>query len=420
MSNTTVQKGAGYTLFVLFLINFLNFFDRALPAVVLEPIRKEFELTDTMSGLLGTAFILVYAIAGIPLGRLSDQFKRTRILAGGVFVWSALTGVSAFVGNFTLLFLARMGVGVGEASCAPAANSMVGDLYPSERRARALGLFMLGLPLGSLACFALGGWLAQQYGWRLPFLLAAIPGLIVAFMAYRLKEPARGMQERTAPKPEEAIAHPFRQILSVRTVWWIIVSGAAINFAAYSLNTFLPSLLVRVHGLNLAQAGGISALVLGATGLVSLTAGGWLADRLHQMHARGRLMGGAIALLLAAPLLWLGLSQPAGAVTLLTVLLCAGWLLYFFYYVTVYPALQDVIGPRLRATAMAVYFFFQYVLGGALGTLITGGLSDHFAEAAMLAANASELTPAFKAAGLQTSLALLLASRTFVADAARR
>ena len=144
-------------------------------------------------------------------------------------------------------------------------------------------------------------------------------------------------------------------------------------------------------------------------------------------------MGGAIALLLAAPLLWLGLSQPAGAVTLLTVLLCAGWLLYFFYYVTVYPALQDVIGPRLRATAMAVYFFFQYVLGGALGTLITGGLSDHFAEAAMLAANASELTPAFKAAGLQTSLALcvpatilltglalLLASRTFVADAARR
>lgn len=433
MSNT-VQKSAGYTLFVLFLINFLNFFDRVLPGVVLEPVRQEFGLSDTMSGVLGTAFILVYAVAGIPLGRLADRLRRTRLLAGGVAVWSLLTAASGAVGNFTQLLLVRMGVGIGEASCAPAANSMIGDLYPSQRRARALGLFMLGLPLGSLACFALGGWLAREYGWRAPFFVAAIPGLIVAVLAWRLVEPARGGQEGSlvSSVPEGAIDRPFRRILAIPTVWWIIVSGAAINFAAYALNTFLPALLVRVHGLDLAQAGGISSLVLGATGLVGLTVGGVLADRLHQAYPRGRLLAGAFALLLAAPLLWLGLHQPPGAVTALTVLLSLGWLLYFVYFVTVYPALQDVIEPRLRATAMAVYFFFQYVLGGAVGTLVTGALSDHYARAAMQAAGASSLAPAHIASGLQASLALavplavlatglslLLAARSFVGDVRR-
>ena len=431
MGNTVVQKGAGYTLFVLFLVNFLNFFDRALPGVVLEPIRKEFGLSDTMLGLLGTAFILIYAVAGIPLGRLSDRFQRTRILSVGVAAWSVFTGAAYFVFNATTLFLSRLGVGVGEASCAPAANSMIGDLYPSHRRARALGLFMLGLPIGSLACFALGGWIAQHYGWRAPFLVAMVPGLIVAVMAWRLTEPTRGQHD--AVQTATLTRNPFAQLLSIQTLWWIILSGAAINFAAYSLNTFLPALLVRVHGLNVAQAGGISSLVLGATGLFGLTLGGMLADKLHQAFPRGRLLCGAVALLRAAPLLWLGLTQPKGAVTMLTVLLCGGWLLYFLYFVTVYPAIQDVVDARLRATAMAVYFFFQYVLGGAVGSLVTGALSDHYAKSAMRAAGAEEMAPAFAAVGLQqslalavplsilvTSIALLLAARSFVRDAAPR
>jgi MFS family permease len=189
-------------------------------------------------------------------------------------------------------------------------------------------------------------------------------------------------------------------------------------------------MLARYHGLNVAQAGGVSAIVLGATGLISLTVGGWLADRLHRAFPRGRLMLGAIAMLVAAPLLWLGLGQAPGQVLALTILLSLGWLLFFLYYVTVYSALQDVIEPRLRATAMAVYFFFMYVLGGALGTLVTGALSDHYAARAMAAASAPAMTDAFRAVGLQTSLslsvplavlliavALLFATRSFVADA---
>ncbi|OYT91728.1 MAG: MFS transporter, partial [Pseudomonas sp. PGPPP3] len=118
------------TLLTLFLVNFLNFFDRVLPAVVLEPLRKEFMLSDTMLGLLGTAFVLVYAVAGIPLGRLADKTKRTRLLSVGVFVWSLFTAAGGAVSNFTTMFLLRLGVGIGEAACAPAANSMIGDLYP--------------------------------------------------------------------------------------------------------------------------------------------------------------------------------------------------------------------------------------------------------------------------------------------------
>lgn len=434
MSSTVekrVVQSAGYTLFVLFLINFLNFFDRFLPGVVLEPIRKEFGLTDTMSGALGTAFILIYAIAGIPLGRLADRMKRTHILGYGVAAWSLATAASGLVSNFMGLLFARLAVGVGEASCAPAGNSMIGDLYPSHRRARALGLFMLGLPLGSLACFALGGWIAQTYGWRAAFFIAAAPGLIVAVMAWRLVEPVRGVQDKAASAP--LADNAFKQILSIETVWWIIASGAAINFAAYSLNSFLPALLVRLHGLNLAQAGVVASLVLGATGLVGLGLGGMLADKLHQKHPRGRLLLGAIALLLAAPLLWFGLNQPPGAVLALGLLVGTGWLLYFLYYVTVYAALQDVVDARLRATAMAVYFFFQYVLGGAVGSLVTGAMSDHYAKAAMVAANATEMAPAHIAQGLQQSLALgvplaiavtalavLMASRSFVRDVAKR
>ncbi|HEU0204240.1 MAG TPA: MFS transporter, partial [Burkholderiaceae bacterium] len=366
------RTAAKATLATLFVINFLNFFDRTIPAVVLEPIRQEFSLDDTMLGLLGTAFTLVYALAGLPLGRLSDRIKRTRVLAGGVFVWSLMTAASGAAWNFVSFFLIRLGVGIGEASCAPAANSMIGDLYPSQKRARALGLFMLGLPLGSLACFALVGWLAQKYGWRVPFFVAAVPGFVIALLVLLLPEPVRGSQESYKIDADAVVDRPYRRVMAIPTLWWIILSGAAVNFAAYAMGTFLPSLMIRYHHVNVAQAGAVAAVVLGLTGLIGLAAGGWIADKVHQGFKRGRLMLGAACLLAAAPLLWFGLTRPAGAVGTVTALLALGWLLYFMYFVTVYPSVQDVVEPRLRATAMAVYFFFQYVLGAGFGTVITG------------------------------------------------
>jgi predicted MFS family arabinose efflux permease len=428
--NESPQAGVRYALLMLILINFLNFFDRTIPAVVLEPIRREFKLDDTMLGMLGTSFTLVYALAGLPLGRLSDRIKRTRVLAVGVFAWSLMTAASGAAWNFASFFLIRLGVGVGEASCAPAANSMIGDMYPSQRRARALGLFMLGLPLGSLACFGLVGNLAQRYGWRVPFYVAAAPGFVIALLALTLREPVRGSQEAYKVDATAPLARPYRRLLAIPTLGWIILSGAAVNFAAYAFSTFLPSLMIRYHHMNVAQAGAVGAVVLGLTGLLGLIAGGWVADKLHGAFPRGRLMFGASCLLASAPLLWLGLTRQSGDVTAVTALLSAGWMLYFMYFVTVYPSVQDVVEPRMRGTAMAVYFFFQYVLGAGFGTVVTGALSDAFARRAMEAAGAAEMNEAFRATGLQSSLSLLVplailvtgvallgASRCFVRDA---
>jgi predicted MFS family arabinose efflux permease len=426
------RSSAGYTLLLLLLINFLNFLDRALPAVVLEPIRREFGLDDTALGMLNTAFTLVYAAVGLPIGRLADRYPRTRILAFGVLLWSLLTAGTGLAWSFAALVAVRIGVGIGEASCAPASNAMIGDLYPSARRARALGLFMLGLPLGNIVAFAAGGAIAQAYGWRAPFFAAAVPGVLLAALIYFAREPQRGAQETRAVTAPLPVDRPFLRILSIPTVWWIIVSGAAINFAAYAMATFLPAFLARYHGLSIAQAGFVTAIVLGVAGVVGLTGGGVLADRMHLRHTRGRLLLGAVALLVAAPLLWIAFVQPAGAVMTLTVLMAAGWMLYFVYYVTVYSSLQDVIEPQLRATAMAVYFFFMYVLGGALGSTVAGMLSDHYAKLELARAGGGVMTDAVRALGLQASLsqtvplailatgiAIWFASRSYGQDAAR-
>lgn len=404
----TTHIRPGRLLFLLFLVNFLNFFDRALPAVVLDPLSKEFGLSDTEMGALGTAFVLIYALAGVPLGRLSDSKRRLSVLAAGVAVWSAMTAAIALSRNFTMLLLLRLGVGVGEASCAPAANSLIADLYPASRRAKAIGFFMLGLPLGSLSAFALGGWMAQTWGWRMPFIVAAIPGLLLAIALYFAKEPLRGAQDNPGMSTTAPVRNPLRTLLSIPTLWALIISGAAINFAAYALNTFLPVFLIRYHGASLTSAGTTSGIVLGLTGLVGLTLGGWLADHAHQWRESGRLALGAASLAIAAPLAWLGLTQPAGAVTLVTVLLSASWLLVFLYYVTVYPAIHDVVRPELRATGMALYFLMMYVLGGGLGTLVTGALSDHFAQAAMLSAQSTVMTDAFRSIALRDALAIVI------------
>lgn len=431
--NPSVVPKTAYLLTLLFLVNFLNFFDRALPSVVLESIRVEFKLTDTLLGLLGTAFVFVYAFAGIPLGRLADRHRRLTVLGVGVTVWSLLTAATGATKNFTSLLVMRLGVGVGEASCAPAANSLIGDMYPSSKRSRPVGLFMLGLPIGTLAAFALGGWLAQHYGWRAPFFFAAVPGLIVAALLYFAREPRRGAADTVASAPgTNAVKRPIRALIAIPTLRWLIASGATMNFAAYAINTFLPAMLVRYHGVSTAKAGGISAIVLGLTGIVGLTLGGLIADHAHRRWPRGRLWLGGASMLLAAPLLALGLLQPVGATTAVTVLLSAGWLLLFIYYVTVYPAIQDVVEPPLRATGMAVYFFFMYIFGGGLGSFATGALSDALAAGAMQAAGATEMSAAFRAIGLRdallwilptglalTGLMILASSRSYLADSRR-
>ncbi|MEP7270786.1 MAG: MFS transporter [Acidobacteriota bacterium] len=422
------RNHARYALWVLFGINMMNFFDRQILAAVTEPIRKEWLLNDTQMGFLNTVFTLIYAVAGVPLGRLADRGSRTRVLAIGVSVWSALTAASGLAWSYWSLFVARLGVGVGEASCAPAANSLIGDLFPPHRRARAISVFMLGLPVGIFLSNLISGRIAQAYNWRMPFFIAFVPGVILAVFALRMREPKRGAAEAYEIVGHEGEGSPYWRVLRIPTMWWIILSGALHNFNAYAVNGFMPAYLGRYHGLGLQEANTISAFVLGAVGIVGLLAGGWAADWISHKRANGRILLAALSLAVSTPCVYLALGRPKGSMVAFVALMGLGWMLIYVYYVTVYPAIQDVVEPGLRGTAMALYFVAMYVLGGSFGTLILGMLSDYFAKSAMTAAGAAQMAESFRAEGLHSAFyvvplislvlagVLFAASRTVAAD----
>src|SRR5262245_2239805 len=224
------MTGSAYALVVLFAINLMNFFDRQIIGGVGEGIRREWALSDTALGLLGTVFTLLYAVVGLPLGRLSDKKERRKILAGGVFVWSLLTAVSGVARSFAQLIVARLGVGVGEATCSPASTSLLGDFFPAKLRARAVAIWMLGLPLGLGLANGAGGWILQNWGWRNAFYVAAVPGLFCAVLALLMREPSRGTKEAHAVGSRRRSGNPYWLVLSIPTMWWVIASGALHNF----------------------------------------------------------------------------------------------------------------------------------------------------------------------------------------------
>lgn len=431
MTQSLQASNAWRVLFLLFLANLFNFFDRTIPAILAEPIRLEWSLSDLQVGLLGTAFTLVYAVAGIPLGRMADTGSRRKIMGWGLAVWSGLTAINGMAWSYWSFLLVRMGVGVGEASYAPAANSLIGDLFPASKRARAMGLFMLGLPLGLLLAYFSIGAMVQAFGsWRAPFFIAAVPGLLLALLIFFIKEPARGAAELVAAKTTP-VSKPLRKVLAVRTFWWLVMAGLAFNFATYACNSFMVPMLQRYFLLSLQQAAVATGIIVGVTGLFGLTLGGLLADKIHQRWPRGRLLFAALSMLIAALCTGLALLAERIEIAAFVALFSLGWLFSYNFYTCVYTAIQDVIEPRLRATAMALFFAGLYLLGGGLGPVVVGSLSDHFAHSAMLAAGASEMSEVFKAVGLHDALylvpvafvlallALWQASRCCVADAAR-
>jgi MFS family permease len=400
---TTESYRRGFALWVLFGINSMNFYDRMILAVVTEPIRKEWALSDSALGVLGTAFTLLYAFMGVPFGRLADTRPRRLLLSAGCAVWSLLTAVSGLAHNFWTLFVARLGVGVGEASCAPAANSLIGDLYPPGQRSRALSLFMLGLPLGMFLSFFVSGRVAHAYGWRAAFYAALVPGLALAVLALWLPEPGRGSSEGrvdTSHRP----GSPYLVLLGIPTLVWIIISGALHNFNMLAATSFMTAFLSRYHELDLKAAALAASLIFGASGVVGLLAGGWAADRFGGQRRDGRLLFSALALAAAAPCIYLALRQPTGAVVPFVLLSGMGLAFVYVYYSSVYAAIQDVVEPSLRGTAMALYFFAMYVLGGSLGPVGTGMLSDYFARRAMADAGATAMTESFKAIGLHHAM----------------
>lgn len=440
--DTRAPSRAWFALTLLFLINTLNFFDRQVIGAVAEPIRKEWGLDDRSLGILGTVFTLLYAAVGLPLGALTDRISRRRLLGVGVFAWSLFTAASGLARSFGQLVLLRLGVGIGEATCAPAATSLIGDIFPPSSRGKALSVFMLGLPAGIALSYYVSGRVAQAYGWREAFFVAGAPGLVCAALTLLLREPARGAAEtRSGNSPIPLANAPtarssLRAVLSVPTLWWLILSGVFHNFNMYAIGTFLVPFTMRVHGVQVGEAGDIAMVVYGLSGLPGLLLGGVMADVAARRWSRGRLLLGCAATLASAPLAYLALHQQPGATLGFQLWMGGSCALMYVYYSAVYATVHDVVAPRLRGTGMAVYFFAMYVLGASLGPVLTGSLSDHFTQEAALAAGvnsfAAEALEPFRGQGLRAAmlvipiLGILVAvtlyagSRTVKRDSARR
>ena len=416
---TVSRSRTWFALSVLFAINTMNFFDRQILGAVGEAIRKEWGLSDGALGALGTAFTLLYAFVGLPLGRLADRTIRKWVLSAGVFLWSLTTAASGLARNFWHLFLLRLGVGVGEASCAPAATSLIGDLFPANKRAKALSIFMLGLPLGIALSFAVSGTIARSYGWRPAFYVAAIPGLLCALAVLFVSEPQRGATEVYKIGGLMREGSPYALVLATPTMRWLIISGALHNFNMYAIGSFITPYLMRYHGADIRSANFVSMAVYGLAGAPGLILGGIAGDAIIKRRANGRLLVGAVAIFGSIPFLFFSLGRAGGDTTGFMFLMGAGCALMYFYYSTVYSTIHDVIEPGLRGTAMALYFFAMDVLGASLGPYGTGLVSDFFTARAATAAGVTSLThqtlEPFRAAGLHSAMYIIPALSVLLA-----
>ncbi|HML16254.1 MAG TPA: MFS transporter [Bryobacteraceae bacterium] len=421
-----MRKSAGFAVITLFAINILNFYDRNVAGAVVEPMRKEFHLTDLQIGFLTTAMTVLYAIIGVPLGRIADVWSRKRLLAMGVVVWSALTGFTYFAVNYAMVLFARLGVGVGEASCAPTATSWLGDLMPPTKRARALGLFMLGVPVGGALSYFFSGPIAHAWGWRMAMVVAAAPALLLIPALMMLREPLRGESEGR----RDVATGSMWTVLRIPTLWWIIASGALVNFNMYAIGTFMPAMFGRIFRLDVGRAGIITGVVYIAGGIAGGMAGGSIGDWIILRYRNGRLWMGAVLSLAGAPFAFLGAA--AGDLNSAILFWTIAYASLNTYYGLVYSSIQDIVAPAQRGTTMALYFMAMYLCGASFGSLITGGLSDHYARIAAQAAGSSVLTEAARASGLQQAMlviavvnvglafVLYMGSRTILKDIARR
>src|SRR5690606_16252381 len=261
-------RSVDYVVGLLFLVYLLNYLDRQIVNILAEPIKRELGLADWQLGLMtGLAFAVFYTFLGIPLARYADRPRtnRGRLIAVCLAVWSAMTALCGLAGNFMQLLAARIGVGVGEAGCSPAAHSLISELVPKERRATAMGVYSLGIPLGKLVGMVVGGVVAQTLGWRMAFIAVGAPGIALAALAwFTLPSPVR-TQAGAAPG-QASLRDAFNELAKIRTFWWISLGGAFMAFVSYGQTAFMGSFFIRVHGLSVGEAGVLLGIALGLAG----------------------------------------------------------------------------------------------------------------------------------------------------------
>ena len=366
-------------LWLLLIVYIFNFLDRQIVNILAEPIRLELKLSDTQIGLMtGIAFALFYTVLGLPIARYADRAStdRGRLIAGALAVWSVMTAVCGLAQNFYQLLLARMGVGIGEAGCTPAAHSLIADRVPSQRRASALAFYALGIPIGSLLGLMLGGLLADALGWRRAFMVVGLPGLLLALItAWLLRDndravPTSSASSATAP----SLLASVTEVVSSRAFVLLLAAGSTASFLSYGKSTWTTIFFQRTHGLSPGEVGLYYGLWSGVAGIAGTWLGGWLADRYGAVNRRHVMTAPAIGMTLAAPMAFAAYLAPNWQVSL--ALLMIPTLLNSLYYGPTYSSVQGLVPLRTRAIASAILLFCQNLIGLGLGPLFFGMLSD--------------------------------------------
>ena len=385
--STTSARYTRYVLGLLFLVNVVNFLDRQILSILLEPIKRDLGASDTAMGFLtGIAFALFYTVAGIPIARLADRGSRRSVIAAGLAVWSGMTAVSGVVRTFGQLALARIGVGIGEAACSPPAHSLLADYFPPERRATALAVYAMGIHVGVLLGFVVGGWVNALFGWRAAFFVVGLPGLVLAALVRTtVREPRRIHVSAVALSSGDAL----RGLWRLRSFRQMSVAAALHSFAAYGIAVWAPAFLARVHHMGTAESGTWLGLISGFGGAIGAVAGGQLADRLGRRDPRWSLWVPAIASVAEIPFWFLFLLLPDHVPALL--LGIPGIVGGAMWLGPVFAVVQDLVRPDTRALASAVLLFVINLIGLGMGPQAVGVLNDL-------------LTPAFGALAIRYSL----------------
>lgn len=398
-----------YVLFVLFFVYGLSYVDRQILSFLIEPIRKEFNFGDMQMGLLGgVAFAIFYATLGIPIARFADRHSRVNIIAASLVVWSAATALTGRATSFFQIFLARVGVGIGEAGCNPSAYSIISDYYPKERRATAQSIYSLGVYLGQFIGFITAGQIAATYGWRAAFYVVGLPGIAVAIIVkLTLREPPRGFSEPAGyvPTPPPKARAVLMKLARLSAFRHLSFASGLHALVAYGLQNFYAAFLMRSHGMSQLETSNWLAFITVVGGLTGTYLGGKLSDvfaRRNGGDPRYQMWVPAIALVINIPVWLLALLLP-GKYAVMTMMVPA-IALGATYLGPSISTTHQLVGVRERAVSGALLLFVLNLIGIGLGPMLSGYISDSLRD--HFVAGGMELEAA-RADGLKYALCIM-------------
>jgi predicted MFS family arabinose efflux permease len=405
---------ARLVLAVLLLAYILNYLDRLMLGILAQPIKADLGLTDSRFGdIAGLAFAVVYSVLALPFALLADKTSRSRVVMAALVTWSAFTALCATASGFWQLFLFRLGVGVGEAGGVAPSYALISDYFPPDRRARALAIFALGIPIGGAGGMFIGAYIAAAIDWRAAFLVMGLAGILLApFFLLFVRDRPRASARAHAP-----LATVF-PILARKPAFWLLSLAAAMSsLSGYGLNVWMPSVLMRSFGLDIRATANFlgSAFLIG--GCACIYAGGWLADRLGGGDRGWYAKLPAIAWLITAPLFVAGLLAPNLWVAWAPLMIASG--LCILWQAPLTAAIQHLVPRDMRSTAAASYLLINNLIGLGAGPSLIGHLSDalkasHGADALRYAAVAC--TAFYLVAALLAFFAVRPLSHSWVDD----